>query len=315
MKNLLLAVLLVAAPALAQDYPGDDDYNSEMAEPPPPDAVPPEAGPTLDDFRGDSELSWNGEWIETAEYGTVWRPTRIAASWQPYLYGRWAWTNAGWAWVSEEPFGWAVYHYGRWAWTADGWVWLPGRVWGPAWVAWSWSDGYAGWCPLGPRAVVYRQPAQWVFISNQHFLEPVRTHVVPRTFPVGMTAPSGPHAGPPLHAVQQATGRTIHPLAVADAPAPHAAQPAGGTAYFYRPRTAPVNIGPRPHAQGTPGTPGAQGTPGSQGTPGKPVYFGGVPGPRYGGQPRPESTPHTESKPAPKQPQPKPHAEPHEKEK
>ena len=27
--------------------------------------------------------------------------------WQPYMYGRWMWTNAGWAWVSDEPFGWA----------------------------------------------------------------------------------------------------------------------------------------------------------------------------------------------------------------
>jgi hypothetical protein len=29
--------------------------------------------------------------------------------------GMWAYTDAGWTWVSEEPYAWAVYHYGRWA--------------------------------------------------------------------------------------------------------------------------------------------------------------------------------------------------------
>jgi len=91
----------------------------------------------------------------------------VQPGWQPYLYGRWAWTDAGWAWISEEPFGWATYHYGRWAVLDDGgWGWLPGRVWAPAWVAWRYNDGYAAWCPLGPRGLVYEQPRQWVAVDT-----------------------------------------------------------------------------------------------------------------------------------------------------
>src|SRR5207237_1027165 len=108
-------------------------------------------GPSYDDFRNDAELSWNGEWIQTPEYGTVWRPRRVRDDWQPYVYGRWVWTEAGWAWASDEPFGWAVYHYGRWAWSpAAGWMWVPGRIWAPAWGTWRWTDGYAAWWPIRP---------------------------------------------------------------------------------------------------------------------------------------------------------------------
>ena len=56
-----------------------------------------------------------GAWRESADYGYVWQP-RAAQSrnWRPYTDGRWAYTDAGWTWVSDEPFGWATYHYGRW---------------------------------------------------------------------------------------------------------------------------------------------------------------------------------------------------------
>jgi hypothetical protein len=276
MKTILLAALLLAAPAFAHEREGDDDdynnYNYQQYAPPQ-DYTPPDQGPTNDDFRNDSGLSWNGEWIDTPEYGTVWRPTRVTDSWQPYLYGRWAPTNAGWAWVSDEPFGWAVYHYGRWAWSPMGWVWIPGRVWAPAWVSWRWVDGYAGWCPLGPRAYVYQQPAQWVFVRKQHFLEPVRSNVVPRPLVQGLPAPSGrgPQAGPPIRMIEQATGRTVRPLAITDVPVPHAAQASQGSVGFYRPRTAPI---PAPRQ-----------------SPPHPVYFGGAPAPRQGGQERPQSAP------------------------
>ena len=320
MKIILIAALLLAAPAFAgHDRDDDDDEEYQQVQQ---DYAPPDQGPTYDDFRNDSELSWNGEWIDTPEYGTVWRPTRVSDSWQPYEYGRWAWTNAGWAWVSEEPFGWAVYHYGRWAYSPAGWLWIPGRVWAPAWVSWRWGDGYAGWCPLGPRRYVYDQPAQWVFVRKQHFLEPVRSNVAPRAFGQSMPAPGGrgPIAGPPVHAVEQATGRTVHPLAVTDAPAPHAAQATSGSVGFYRPRTAPVAIpsrerGPQrmggqqqepraqqqepraqqqePRAQQA-GPHGPQAVPHAQEQgerPSHPIYFGGVPAPRQGGQQRPAPAP------------------------
>lgn len=248
MKRLavLIAIVSLAAPAFAQDYgygsyPGDDDESWQY---PSDDQVPPpDQGPTLDDFRDDSELSWNGEWVETAEYGTVWRPTRVREDWQPYMYGRWVWTRAGWAWASDEPFGWAVYHYGRWAWMPGlGWAWLPGRVWSPAWVAWRWNDGYTGWCPLGPAGFVYQHPARWVVVPNRQFLQPVAHYVVPRRErqSLPLPPPRGPRAGPPIAAVERATGRTVRPLAIGEGSSPAQAHAGPGTVYFYRPRSAPI---------------------------------------------------------------------------
>src|SRR4051812_41995983 len=46
-----------------------------------------------------------GAWRETADYGYVWQPEQAQRSrdWRPYTDGRWAYTDAGWTWVSEEP--------------------------------------------------------------------------------------------------------------------------------------------------------------------------------------------------------------------
>jgi hypothetical protein len=69
------------------------------------------------------------------------------------MYGRWVWSDYGWYWASDEPFGWAVYHYGRWYYDDYyGWIWVPGDVWGPAWVEWRYDDDYIGWAPLSPYA-------------------------------------------------------------------------------------------------------------------------------------------------------------------
>ena len=45
-----------------------------------------------------------------------WQPwaTVQDAHWRPYTLGRWAYTDDGWTWISDEPFGWITYHYGRW---------------------------------------------------------------------------------------------------------------------------------------------------------------------------------------------------------
>ena len=212
MKVILAAALFLAAPAFAHgdDY---DDYGYDTDAAPPP---PPADGPSVSQFQYDDDLRWNGEWIQTAEYGLVWRPTNISSSWQPYVYGRWVYTDAGWAWFSDEPFGWAVYHYGEWGYSsALGWYWIPGTVWAPAWVSWRWNDGYAGWCPLGPA----EQPRPWVFVPTRQFLEPVRHNAVPR--PVGAALPppqgGGPHAGPAVTVVERATGRLVRPVAAGQA--------------------------------------------------------------------------------------------------
>ncbi|HEY5765312.1 MAG TPA: DUF6600 domain-containing protein, partial [Candidatus Deferrimicrobiaceae bacterium] len=72
------------------------------------------------------ELREYGEWVNSPQYGIVWRP-RVAPGWTPYYYGRWTWISPyGWTWISYEPWGWYPYHYGYWY--TDpifGWVWYP----------------------------------------------------------------------------------------------------------------------------------------------------------------------------------------------
>ncbi len=94
-----------------------------------------------------------GSWLEVGDYGYVWQPRDVDPDWRPYSDGRWVYTDAGWTWNSDEPYGWAVYHYGRWA-NIDqvGWVWVPGTEWGPGWVSWRHSPKYVGWAPLPPEA-------------------------------------------------------------------------------------------------------------------------------------------------------------------
>src|SRR5438874_5408122 len=60
-----------------------------------------------------AKLERYGVWRETSNYGYVWQPREAEQSrnWHPYTYGRWVYTDAGWTWISEEPFGWAAYHY------------------------------------------------------------------------------------------------------------------------------------------------------------------------------------------------------------
>ncbi len=98
-------------------------------------------------------LSPFGEWIEVADYGLCWRPTGVAEDWAPYTDGYWAYTDAGWTWVSYEDWGGITYHYGRWIHlVGEGWVWVPEYDWGPAWVSWRSNDDYVGWAPLPPEA-------------------------------------------------------------------------------------------------------------------------------------------------------------------
>jgi hypothetical protein len=101
-----------------------------------------------------SSLEPYGEWIALEGGVYAWRPMRVVAGWRPYTEGRWAWTDDGWYWVSDEPWGWAAYHYGRWYYDDFyGWIWIPGYDWAPAWVEWRYGGDYIGWAPLGPYAV------------------------------------------------------------------------------------------------------------------------------------------------------------------
>ncbi|MCW8129170.1 MAG: hypothetical protein KIS92_02190 [Planctomycetota bacterium] len=115
--------------------------------------APPGGEVNISFFYG--SLAPYGTWQHLDGYGYVWRPrVAVAADWRPYATsGHWVWTDCGWYWESDYPWGWAAFHYGRWHNDGRiGWVWVPDTTWGPAWVNWRRSDRYYGWAPLPPEA-------------------------------------------------------------------------------------------------------------------------------------------------------------------
>ncbi|MEI7927353.1 MAG: DUF6600 domain-containing protein [Verrucomicrobiales bacterium] len=143
------------------------------------------------------QLSNDGSWFQTPDYGYVWQPTVVRdVSWRPYTVGRWACSNRGWTWMSDERFGWATYHYGRWALCSGrGWVWIPGEEWAPAWVCWRSGDRHVGWAPLPPESMGYAHHnwgstvelelgigAAWFsFVAINNFGGPIHGHCLPYT--------------------------------------------------------------------------------------------------------------------------------------
>ena len=199
------------------------------------------------------ELAPFGEWVTVGDYGEVWRPRQVAVGWQPYLNGRWRYTEFGWTWVSFDPWGGDPYHYGTWAFTADwGWVWVPGDIWAPAWVTWCDTGSYIGWAPVPPSVSItyagYSGPAvvaparTYVFVPTRSFVDTdVRTvRVDPErnaTFVSGgrrMTSFAvSDHVvrtgGPPVSRIQKAMGapvRTVNLSVAKTSPVP-IARPVG----------------------------------------------------------------------------------------
>lgn len=177
-----------------------------------------------------------GTWIEIGTYGRCWRPARVAVGWQPYCYGSWVWTDCGWYWASDEPWGWACYHYGTWAFDSTyGWVWVPGIEWAPAWVYWRFGGGYCGWAPRAPHGMVATRA--YVFVEATRFREPVRptTVIVNNTTIINRTAEVGSikresrsvgggaaqqvvvNEGPGVDAIQKATGKPVSAVPIRDA--------------------------------------------------------------------------------------------------
>jgi hypothetical protein len=103
------AVPGAAAPALASPPAvEDDDEAPEVAEgsPAPDGAVAPTAGVT--DPEIDTTLDGYGQWIDTDDYGQVWRPdaTVVGVDFTPYESGgSWEYTDAGWAFACDYPWG------------------------------------------------------------------------------------------------------------------------------------------------------------------------------------------------------------------
>jgi hypothetical protein len=140
------------------------------------------------------DLAPYGNWIERPSYGWVWTPRAVSTSWRPYQNGHWVWSDEGWVWVSDEPYGWATYHYGRWYDDPEiGWSWVPGDDWAPAWVSWQEGADYVGWAPLPPGvniSVSYGRgygnyaygiaPEYYTFVPEQRFLAPrIAGYVLP----------------------------------------------------------------------------------------------------------------------------------------
>ena len=137
-----------------------------------------------------SNLSPHGSWQVSAEYGRVWQPYVYNAGWNPYYDGHWAYSDLGWAWVSDYEWGSIPYHYGTWVLDPYyGWVWVPGYTWAPSWVVFRTGPDYIGWAPVSPGFSVgvsfgsyAPAPSSFVFVSAHNFLAPrIRSCYVPRS--------------------------------------------------------------------------------------------------------------------------------------
>ncbi|HEX5218704.1 MAG TPA: DUF6600 domain-containing protein [Verrucomicrobiae bacterium] len=221
------------------------------APPPPPVVVAPPAQPPVvvvppaapapvvviqaeRDFY--EPLSPYGRWVVVPGYGYSWVPARVETDWRPYSDGYWQRTDAGWYWVSEEPWGWATYHYGRWDWHAQfGWFWVPQTQWAPAWVAWREGGGYVGWAPLRPSisigaslTSVNYEPAfasrAFVFVEQRHMMDRVRpknvvvnnTTIINKTVnitKVNVVNKTVINEGPRPDVIERESGRKIHTVA------------------------------------------------------------------------------------------------------
>ncbi|MBI2679922.1 MAG: FecR domain-containing protein [Candidatus Solibacter usitatus] len=101
---------------------------------------------------GLQDLDRDGVWIDTKEYGAVWKPN-VPQGWIPFRDGVWKWYDGvGFTWIAAEPWGWLPFHYGRWiAQSASAWVWAPGgNVFKPGDVYWLRDRTWLGWGPLAP---------------------------------------------------------------------------------------------------------------------------------------------------------------------
>jgi len=97
---------------------------------------------------GWSDLDATGNWYDVPGHGQVWQPDIAVASpdagsadadasaenqdpgdasgFDPYGYGAWAWTPAGYSWASGYGWGWLPYRCGQWSYfDGFGWGWSP----------------------------------------------------------------------------------------------------------------------------------------------------------------------------------------------
>ena len=120
----MVGAALLSFPAFADDWddapPPNDSWNDAEAYPQAADDYDNQGAANVDqapsaDF--DQSLSPYGEWVDLPEYGRVWRPyeSNVGADFRPYATGgHWVYTDYGWSFESDYPWGWAPFHYGRW---------------------------------------------------------------------------------------------------------------------------------------------------------------------------------------------------------
>jgi hypothetical protein len=131
------------------------------------------------DIVGYEDLDDQGAWRPTPDYGNVWFPTRVEASWAPYHNGHWSYIAPwGYTWVDDQPWGFAPFHYGRWVSVRGAWGWIPcpprpefgvyvRPVYAPALVAWVGVGAGVAWFALGPREVyVPSYPVSRQYVNN-----------------------------------------------------------------------------------------------------------------------------------------------------
>jgi len=188
-------------------------------------SVGAEAASTTDDV---TYLDQYGTWIDVEPFGSVWQPG-VTSDWRPFEYGHWSWTDAGWAWVSYEPYGWLVYHYGGWDYTPDvGWFWIRGTDWSAAPVEWLNYDGYCSWAPLPPVGVEWQEP--WDE-GGFHFWTAVRDRDFDRNNIGHYAISRPPHPRESggrdinrepfgIHDFERISGRTVAPSELRRSPAP-----------------------------------------------------------------------------------------------
>jgi len=177
MRRRIASLFLSAAVVAAIELSSPGAARADGADP-----ADVEAPVTMDDLQEATEPY--GEWLDTAEYGRVWRPDQavVGDDFEPYLTnGHWIAADEGWAFESAWVWGWAPFHYGRWLWDArhTRWLWSPDLVWGPAWVQWRTIADTVAWLPLPPRTVTVDARLYaplWVAVETRSFLRPDLPH-------------------------------------------------------------------------------------------------------------------------------------------
>jgi hypothetical protein len=205
------------------------------------------------------QLGPYGMWVDYPNYGYVWIPNGDPG-FTPYATaGHWVFTDDGWTWFSDYPWGWAPFHYGRWDYDdVYGWFWVPDDVWGPAWVSWRRSPGYYGWAPLRPGISIsmafgsgyHERNERWIFVRDRDITRPDidrryvnRTDnaaIINRSTVIVNTRKDNNRnatyiAGPDRADVQGVTHTTVNPVAIRDAgqPGQHLST---GELQIYRPQ-------------------------------------------------------------------------------